>query len=110
MKDYIVGKEIEVEEDLHIKSALYGKEIFIEKGTKGFMDAYANTNYTSGEGKGKLVRINDKKNLKGYDTSNIAKMLLKRLNDRFDICDIMDDALSITPSDMLQEIEDVLTV
>ena len=102
-----VGQEIIVKEDFKINTMVSGKVKTVKKGDKGFIDSKGFLHLTTGEGIGKIVKIDDIE-VKGYDYKNIVNMIYKRLNNTFFIDLILEDD-GYEVKDFLDEIEDILT-
>lgn len=102
-----IGQEIEVKEDFKINTIVSDKVITVKKGDKGFLDSKGLMNITTGNGRGKIVKINDVK-VKGYDHENISKLIYKRLCSSFEIGDFLYDN-DIEANKMIEEIEDILS-
>lgn len=102
-----VGQEIIVKEDFKINTIVSDKVKTVKKGDKGFIDSKGFLHLTTGEGIGKIVKIDDIE-VKGYNHKNIAKMIYKRLNNAF-LIDIILENDGYEVKDFLDEIEDVLT-
>lgn len=94
-----IGQEIIVEEDFEISNIVSNKIMTVKKGDKGFLDSKGFIHLTTGNGRGKIVKINDVNiEVEGYDYENISNIILNRLNREFGIEELLEN-----------EIEDVLT-
>ena len=102
-----IGQEITVKEDFKINTTIRDKVITVKKDDKGFVDSQGFLHLTTGNGRGKIVKIDDIE-VRGYDHENIAKMIYKRMNNAFLIGSILEDE-GYEVEDILDEIEDVLT-
>ena len=102
-----IGQEIIVKEDFKINTIVSDKVKTVKKGDKGFIDSKGFLHLTTGEGIGKIVKIDDIE-VKGYDYKNIVNMIYKRLDNAFSIEMILENN-GYEVEDVLDEIEDVLT-
>lgn len=102
-----IGQEIEVKEDFKINTTVSEKVKTVKKDDKGFIDSRGFLHLTTGNGSGKIVKINDVK-VKGYDYENISKMIFDRLKCSFGIEDFLIDE-EIEPKHFMEEIEDILS-
>lgn len=102
-----IGQEIEAKEDFKINTTVSDKVITVKEGDKGFLDSNGLMHLTTGNGRGKIVKINDIK-VKGYDHENMAKMIYRRLNGVFGIENFIEDE-EIQLKEFLEEIKDVLS-
>ena len=66
-----IGQEVVMEKDFEIKTIGSGKVITVKKGNRGFLDSKGRVHLINGEGKGKIIKVENIK-LKGYDYENIA--------------------------------------
>ena len=101
-----IGQEITVKEDFKINTTISDKVITVKKDDKGFVDSQGFLHLTTGNGRGKIVKIDDIE-VRGYDHENISKMVYKRLNNAFLIEPILEYE-GYEVEDILDEIEDVL--
>lgn len=102
-----IGQEITVKEDFKINTIVSDKVITVKEGDKGFLDSKGLMHITTGNGRGKIVKINYIE-VKGYDHENIANMVYKRINNAFLIEPILEDE-GYEVKDILDEIEDILS-
>lgn len=107
MNEIKIGQEVTVQEDFEIEAALSKNKIIVKAGDKGFVDGEGFIHYITGAARGKIHTVN---NLipKGYDHENIARLIFKRLNNEFNLKDLLED-MDIQAKDFTDEIEDVLT-
>lgn len=79
-----IGQEIMVKEDFKINTMVSDKVKTVKKGDKGFMDSRGFLHLTTGNGIGKIVKIDDIE-VKGYDHRNIASIIFRKLIDVYDL-------------------------
>lgn len=101
-----IGEEIKIKEDFKINTIVSDNVKTVKKGDKGFIDSRGFLHLTTGNGKGKVVKIEDIE-VKGYDYRNIAKMIFNRLNSIYALEMLFDDE-GIDLKDFIEEIEDEL--
>lgn len=102
-----IGQEITVREDFEINTIVSNKVITIKEGDKGFLDSEGFLHITTGEGRGKIVKM-DGIDPDGYDYGNISRMILNRLNGVFGLEMYLDDE-EIDKQDVIDEIREVLS-
>ena len=107
MNTYKIGEEIGFSQDFEIESALSGNKTTVKAGDKGYVDNRCNIHYTTGQARGKIQRL-DSAEMKGYDYSNIVKMIFKRLNNQFNLKEALDD-YDVSEKDFIDELEDILS-
>lgn len=98
-----IGREVIIEEDFEIEGLKDKKQV--KKGDKGFVDSRGFVHYLTGEARGKMQKI-DRVEMKGYDTGNIAEIILIYLN-YFGIKDMLND-YDIDKKDFKEKIEEAL--
>ena len=101
-----IGQEIMVKEDFKINTMVSDKVKTVKKGDKGFMDSRGFLHLTTGNGIGKIVKIDDIE-VKGYDYRNISSIIFRRLINAYDLDEFM-DCEDIEETEIIDEIEDVL--
>ncbi|MDB8790650.1 hypothetical protein PN398_07945 [Romboutsia sp. 1001216sp1] len=101
-----IGQEIVVKEDFKINTIVSDKVMTVKEGDKGFLDSKGLIHITTGNGRGKIVKINDVE-VEGYDHANISKLILDRLNRVFNMEEFLDDN-DISAETFEVEIEDIL--
>lgn len=101
-----IGQEIMVKEDFKINTMVSDKVKTVKKGDKGFMDSRGFLHLTTGNGIGKIVKIDDIE-VKGYDYRNISSIIFRRLINAYDLDEFMDYE-GIEATEIIDEIEDVL--
>lgn len=102
-----IGEEIKIKEDFKINTTISEKVITIKKGDKGYIDSNGFLHLLTGNGRGKIVKINDVK-VKGYDHENITKLIFDRLNTEIRLEEILENE-ELNNKDLLEVIEDVLS-
>jgi hypothetical protein len=105
---YKIGEEIGFNKEFEIESAFGGNKLQVKEGDKGYIDSRGNIHYTTGQARGKIHSLGKEIEVKGYDHSNIAKMLFKRLNNQFNLKEALDD-YDISDKDLIDELEDILS-
>lgn len=101
-----IGQELEVKEPFKVNTTVSDKVITIKQGDKGFIDSKGVFHLTTGNGKGKMIKINDAE-MKGYDYENISKLILNRLDAVFGLESYLNDE-AIEHEEFIGEIEDIL--
>lgn len=102
-----IGQEITVREDFEVNTIVSNKVITIKEGDKGFLDSKGFLHITTGEGRGKIVKM-DGIDTDGYDYGNISRMILNRLNGVFGLEMYLDDE-EIDKQEVIDEIREVLS-
>lgn len=102
-----IGEEVKIKEDFKINTTISENVITVKKDDKGFMDSRGFLHLTTGNGGGKIVKINDIE-IKNYDYENISKMIFNRLNCIFGIENFLSDE-DIEFENFIEEIKDVLS-
>lgn len=101
-----IGQELQIKEDFKINTIVSNKVITVKQGDKGFIDSVGHLHITTGNGKGKVVKINNAE-VKGYDYENISKLILNRLNSVFGLEEYFKDE-DIDSKEVIDEIEYIL--
>jgi len=107
MTTYKIGEEISFNIDFEIEAVL-GKRLQVKQGDKGYIDSKGHIHYTTGQARGKIQSLGSEIEVKGYDYSNIAKMLFKRLNNEFNLKEALDD-YDVSETDVIDSLEDILS-
>jgi hypothetical protein len=103
-----IGQNIVIKEDLEIKGFFDEEDkTQIKKGDSGFVDSNGFLHYETGEGSGKIQKINDI-HLDGYDTENIARLIFERLKYRFNLGEYMEEN-EYEKKEFIEEIDDILS-
>ena len=102
-----IGQEVVMEKDFEIKTIGSGKVITVKKGNRGFLDSEGRVHLINGEGKGKIIKVENIK-LKGYDRGNIAISIYHRLNSLYGLGMMLEEN-EIDEDEFIEEIEDVLS-
>lgn len=102
-----VGEIIKIKEEFEIKTSIGENTIPVKKGDTGFMDSKGMIHYLTGEARNKIQKIDDIE-VKGYDYESIAKLIFKRLNIEYNICEMLENE-GIEGHEFRDTIEDVLT-
>lgn len=101
-----IGQEIEVQEDISIKTFIGGKFIKVNKGDIGIIDSKKFIHLLSGESMGKILKMSNVK-LEGFDYNNISKIILNNLLVNTGIKEAMED-YCISEEVIKEYIEDTL--
>lgn len=101
-----IGAEMEVKEPFKVNTIVSDKVITIKQGDKGFIDSKGVLHLTTGNGKGKMVKVNHAE-MEGYDHENIAKLIFNRLDAVFGLERYLYEE-EIDYKEFAAEIEDVL--
>ncbi len=101
-----IGQEITIREDFEINNIVSNTVINIKEGDKGFLDSKGFLHITTGNGRGKIVKM-DGIEPTGYDYGNISKMVFDRLDVVFGLENFLEDE-EIDIKEFIEEIEDVL--
>lgn len=101
-----IGQEVVVKDDFKINTTVSEKVKTVKKGDKGYIDSEGLIHITTGNCKGKILKLNDVK-VKGYDYKNISKMVFDRLKSSFEIEKFL-IAEEIESKYLIEEIEDIL--
>jgi len=107
MNTYKIGEEIGFSQDFEIEGALSGNKATVKVGDKGYVDSRCNVHYTTGQARGKIQHL-DSAEMKGYDYSNIVKMIFKRLKNEFMLDEHL-EGYDINEKDFIDELEDILS-
>lgn len=102
-----IGQEVEFKNDFKIETLITGTKLQVKKGDKALVTSRG-FKILTGEARGKINVFNERDETNGYDHENIAKMILDRINVVFGLEEFMDYE-GIKESEMMDEIEDVLT-
>ncbi|MEG2983824.1 MAG: hypothetical protein RR835_03925 [Peptostreptococcaceae bacterium] len=105
-KIYKIGQEIEFIEDFEIEKAIGKEKVQVKKGDTAVITSYGTAIHTKGKARG-MIQCLSGVEAEGYDHTNIAKMVLNRINCVFDIEGFMMDE-DIKRAEIIDEIEDVL--
>ncbi len=100
-----IGQEIEFKKDFKIETIITGTKLQVKEGDRALVTK-SGFKILTGEASGKINAFNGGDKTEGYDYTNIAKLIFKRLNGVFDIEDYLDDEESL--EEFVEEIEDVL--
>lgn len=101
-----IGQEVVVKDDFKINTTVSEKVKTVKKGDRGYIDSEGFIHITTGNCKGKILKLNDVK-FKGYDYENISKMVFDRLKSSFEIEKFL-IAEEIESKYLIEEIEDIL--
>lgn len=101
-----IGEEVEIKKPFKINTTVSDKVITIKQGDRGFIDSAGIIHLTTGNGKGKMIKVNHVE-MKGYDHENISKLIFNRLNAVFWLERYLEDE-EIEYKEFIEEIEDVL--
>lgn len=101
-----IGQEITIREDFEINNIVSNTVINIKEGDKGFLDSKGFLHITTGNGRGKIVKM-DGIEPTCYDYGNISKMVFDRLDGVFGLKNFLEDE-EIDIKEFIEEIEDVL--
>ncbi|MGL5751915.1 MAG: hypothetical protein ACRCXT_15395 [Paraclostridium sp.] len=101
-----IGQEIVIKEDFKINTLISDKVKTVKKGDTGFLDSKGFLHLITGNGKGKIVKVNDLK-VDGYDYENISNLIFRRLNTSFNLEDFLINE-GIESKYFMEEIEDLL--
>lgn len=101
-----IGQEITVKEDFKINTTISDKVITVKKDDKGFVDSQGFLHLTTGNGRGKIVKIDDIE-VRGYDHENMARMIFGRLSNYFNLGEMLENE-DIDSERFKEEIEYVL--
>lgn len=102
-----LGQEITFKNDFKIETLITNTKLQVKEGDKGIATR-TGLKIINGEGRGKITNYQEGEHIRGYDHRNISKMILRRLNGVFNLEEFMDYE-EISFSEMIDEIEDVLT-
>lgn len=104
-----VGAEVAMVDDFEIESVITKNKIKVKQGDRGFIDSKGFIHYITGQAKGKIQKLDwDELEVKGYDHTNIAKMIYDVLNWHFNIYDDFLDDYEIEKEDFINAIEEIL--
>jgi len=106
MNTYKIGEEIGFSQDFEIESVISATKAIVKAGDKGYIDSRCNVHYTTGQARGKIQHL-DNAEMKGYDYTNIAKMLFKKLKNEFMLEEHL-EGYDFSEKDFIEEIEDIL--
>lgn len=95
-----------VTEDFEIQGFADDK-ILVKKGDKGFVDSNGFVHYETGNARGKMQKFKDIE-LEGYDTENIAKLILDELKWKFNFGEFLED-YDCEEKNVVDEIDCVLS-
>lgn len=107
MGEFKIGQEVEIQEGYDMNSPLTGNIIEVKKGDKGIINGRGMVYLTTGEGRGKLHKVCDKEEIKGYDYGNIAKKVLNRLIGEYGLDEFL-DGYDIPKEELIYSIEEEL--
>lgn len=102
-----IGEIITIKEDFEIKTAIGENTIQVKKGDTGFVDSRGMIHYLTGGARNKIQKIEGVE-VKGYDYESISKLILKRLNEEYNICEMLENE-GIGGHDFRDTVEDVLS-
>ncbi|MBN8046919.1 MAG: hypothetical protein KH369_16285 [Paraclostridium bifermentans] len=105
-KEYKIGQEIEFLEEFEIEKVISKEKVQVKKGDTAVITSSGTAIHTKGQARG-MVQCLSGVNIDGYDHRNIAKSILQRLNNVFNLEEFTYYE-EITFSEMVDEIEDVL--
>lgn len=103
---YKIGQEIEFIEDFEIEKAISKEKVQVKKGDLAVITSHGAAIHTKGQARG-MIQCLSGVNIEGYDHRNIAKSILQRLNNVFNLEEFTYYE-EITFSEMVDEIEEVL--
>ena len=106
LKKAKIGQEIKISKGFEIAKLISGKKVEINEGDRAIVNSDGLLHYISGNAKGMIQKGYDIE-VDGYDHSNIAKMIYRRLDRYFGISDYL-ECNEAYESRFIQEIEDVL--
>lgn len=106
MKKYKIGEKIILDRDIKLKRYMSGTEITAKKGSRGIVTSRGNIVLLTGNAQQNIIQ--EKLQLTGYDTRNIALEIMKRLQLEFDdLRDFFED-YEIEGKDFIDVIDGVL--
>lgn len=101
-----IGQEVKFKNDFMIETIINKVGLQVKEGDKALVTKNG-LKILNGEARGKITSFQEGEQIKGYDYSNIAKIIFRRLNGVFAIENYLDDE-EISVEEFLEEIEDVL--
>lgn len=107
MKKLEIGQEITIEEDFTLETTIGKRQLNVKKGDRAIVDSKCRARYITGEAKGVIQMLGKDTYVDGYDTLNISRMVLNRLNAVYGLEEYFDDN-DIDPREFIGEIEDIL--
>ena len=104
---YKIGEEIGFSEEFELESAFGGNKVTVKEGDRGYFDSKGMIHYTTGQARGKIHSLGKEIEVKGYDHESIAKIIVKRIKNQFELMEFLED-YDVSEKDFIEEIEDVL--
>lgn len=101
-----IGQEVEFKNDFKIETYLTGTKLQVKSGDKALVTNMG-LKILTGEARGKITNFADNTELKGYDYENISKLIYRRLDNYFDLGELLEND-DIDSSRFREEIEEVL--
>lgn len=102
-----IGEIVTIKEGFEIKTAIGENTIQVKKGDTGLVDSRGMIHYLTGEARDKIQKI-DGVEVKGYDYESISKLIFKRLNAEYNICEMLENE-GIEGHGFRDTVEDVLS-
>lgn len=101
-----IGQEIKFKENFEIEAIISKTKLEIKEGDRALITR-SGFKVLTGEAKGKTLCFNDYEEAKGYDYSNISKLIFNRVNREFGLKMLFEDE-GIDIENFIEEIEDLL--
>ena len=105
INEYKIGQEIEFKADFEIET-FRDRKIEVKKGDKAVVTSRGFITYITGNARD-MRQVVDGMTVEGYDHRNIAKMILQRLINVYNLEEFMEYE-EIESKEIIDEIEDVL--
>lgn len=103
---YKLGQEVKFNSDLEIEATISKTKLKVKKGDRALITR-SGFKVLTGEARGKTLWFNDYEEAKGYDYSNISKLIFNRVNREFGLKMLFEDE-GIDIENFIEEIEDLL--
>nr|DAV39080.1 MAG TPA: hypothetical protein [Caudoviricetes sp.] len=103
-----IGQEIELDQDVELKTGLTNKTITAKEGDRCIVTAGGWLRFTTGAARGKMIRAGEGFEVEGYDTENMAKIITNRLDRYLGLKEILEEH-DVDLGDFVEEVEDVLS-
>lgn len=103
---YKIGQEIQFIEDFEIEKVISKEKVQVKKGDTAVITSHGTAIHTKGQARG-MIQCLSGVNIEGYDHENIAKMILQRLINVYNLEEFMEYE-EIGVKEIIDEIEDVL--
>ena len=103
-----IGEEVKLLEDVETRTCFRDTPLTINAGSKAIVASNHCIEYVSGNAVGKIQMLNKEQfQVNGYDTENIAKMILNVLNRDYDLEQVMETS-GIDTDNLLESIQSEL--